>query len=143
MLRSGPTGSLTRSILCSIPPKNCRIANITGAKARLSSIQRIPKIQRPLGQALIAHKAFGISNPKYASTETRNPSDHVDKKEEAELGRKKLENHPEEVSSVSSVHQVFHEKAEVEEEPDVDMLAGIKSDWVEDPPFWQAICTRY
>lgn len=46
------------------------------------------------------------------------------------MEHEKLESHPEEVSTTSSVHQVFSEKGVKEEEPDEDMLAGIKSDLV-------------
>ena len=42
----------------------------------------------------------------------------------------KLEPNPEEVSTTSSVHQVFHEKGVEEGEKDEDMLAGVKADLV-------------
>jgi hypothetical protein len=50
--------------------------------------------------------------------------------EEKALGEERLEAHPEEVSAVSSVHQVSHEKATEDPEEDIDMLAGVKSDLV-------------
>lgn len=41
-----------------------------------------------------------------------------------------MEAHPEEVSSISTVHQVFAEKGVEEPEKDEDMLAGVKADLV-------------
>lgn len=41
-----------------------------------------------------------------------------------------MEPHPEEVSSISTVHQVFAEKGVEEPEKDEDMLAGVKADLV-------------
>ena len=46
------------------------------------------------------------------------------------MEHEKLEPHPEEVSTTSSVHQVFHEKGVEEGEKDEDMLAGVKADLV-------------
>lgn len=132
MLRSGPAGSLPRSIFRSITSKSRSTSNLAISKARLTSIKHIPSFQRPVNQALITHKPLSISLQKYAYSETKNPYEHIDRKGEAVVGKERLEQHPEDVSEVSSVHQVFHEKGEKieEEEEDVDMLAGIKSDWV-------------
>ena len=54
------------------------------------------------------------------------------RKLEDELGKEKLVPHPEQVSATSSVHEILHEKGRSEnpDEDDVDMLAGVKSDWV-------------
>ena len=41
-----------------------------------------------------------------------------------------MEPHPNEVSAVSSVHQVFGEKGVEEPEKEEDMLAGVKEDLV-------------
>ena len=46
------------------------------------------------------------------------------------MEHEKIEPHPEEVTSTSSVHPVFGEKGVEEEEKDEDMLAGIKADIV-------------
>ena len=130
MLRSRPLGSLTRSILRSVASKSRRTSNLAITKARPVSIQYFPVSQQPVNQALITHHALSLSLQKYASTDARNLPDHINRKEESILGKQKLESHPEEVSELSTVHQIFHEKTEKEEEPDIDMLAGIKSDMV-------------
>ena len=46
------------------------------------------------------------------------------------MEHQKIEAHPEEVSAVSSVHQVFAEKGVEEPEQEEDMLAGVKADLV-------------
>ena len=46
------------------------------------------------------------------------------------MEQEKIVPHPSDVTATSSVHEVFHEKGVPEEEPDIDMLAGIKSDLV-------------
>ena len=49
------------------------------------------------------------------------------------MEREKMEAHPNEVSAVSSVHQVFGEKGVEEPEKEEDMLAGVKEDLVRSP----------
>lgn len=136
MLRSGPTGSLTRSVFHTIASKNRSTSNLALARARLASIKHIPSFRRPVNQALVTHKALSVSLQKYHYSETKNPYEHIDRKEEAVVGKERLEEHPESVSEVSSVHQIFHEKGEKakaeDEEEDVEFLAGLKSDWVGD-----------
>lgn len=61
---------------------------------------------------------------------TKGPMDKIDTKHEADLGKSKLEAHPETVSSESSTHPVFHEIATPEEEKDTDMMLGIRQDLV-------------
>ena len=46
------------------------------------------------------------------------------------MEHEKIEPHPEEVTAVSSIHQVFAEKGVEEPEKDEDMLAGVKADLV-------------
>ena len=72
---------------------------------------------------------FNTSLQRY-STHPGNPYDKIDKKHEEAVEQEKIEAHPEEVSAVSSVHQVFEEKGVEEEEKDEDMLAGVKADFV-------------
>ena len=54
----------------------------------------------------------------------------MDIKHERQVGKSPLEPHPEEVSTLSSVHQVFHEQGVAEEDKGEDMLAGVKGDLV-------------
>ena len=58
------------------------------------------------------------------------PFDRPDREHEEKLQQQKLEAHPEEVSTTSSVHQVFHEQGVEDQERDEDMLAGVKADFV-------------
>lgn len=56
----------------------------------------------------------------------------MDIKHERKVASQELEKQPDQVSSTSSVHQIFHEQG-VEEEPkekEDDMLAGVKHDLV-------------
>ncbi|KAL8742295.1 MAG: hypothetical protein Q9190_005198 [Brigantiaea leucoxantha] len=46
-----------------------------------------------------------------------------------EIYARKLKPEPDEVSKDSSVHQVLHEKGAPDPEEDIDMWAGIRSDW--------------
>jgi len=74
--------------------------------------------------ALTVHKPLSTSLQRYAV------GDHIDRKHEAEVEAEKLELHPEDVSTTSSVHLAFHEKGVEEPEKEEDMLAGVKSDLV-------------
>ena len=53
-----------------------------------------------------------------------------DPEAEKSLQTQKIVAVPEEVSSTSSVHKAFQEKGVEEQEQDVDMMAGIRSDFV-------------
>lgn len=66
---------------------------------------------------------------RYASTQWDKP----DLKAEKDIAQKKLEAHPELVSSTSSTHPVFSEIGTPEPEKEVDMMKGIKQD---------VVCTR-
>ena len=78
---------------------------------------------------MILRKPLSTSLQRYAET-PRAPYDRIDKKHEEEVEHEKIPQHPEEVSSTSSVHEVFHEKGVEEGEKDEDVLAGIKADIV-------------
>ena len=82
---------------------------------------------------MTVYKPFATGLQRYATTTSGTPFDHIDKRQEKDLAQNELEPHPEEVSSSSSVHQIFHEKGVEEEEKDEDMLAGVWADLVRDP----------
>jgi len=84
-----------------------------------------PRCLRPSSLALTAYKPFTTSLQRFQTGSA------IDIKHEKEVGKKPLEAHPDEVSTVSSVHQIFEEKG-VEEDADKgeDMLAGVKGDLV-------------
>lgn len=72
--------------------------------------------------SLAVRKPIMTSLVRYQST--------IDRAAEAEYSKRKLEAHPETVSSDSSVRHVTNEFGAEDPEPDVDMMAGIKSDFV-------------
>jgi len=84
-----------------------------------------PKSLRPSSLALTAYQPFATSLQRFQTGNT------IDIKHEKGVGKQPLEAHPEEVSTVSSAHQIFEEKG-VEEDSDKgeDMLAGVKGDLV-------------
>lgn len=85
--------------------------------------------QQPGGLSSTVHKPFSTALQRYATT-SGTPFDHIDKKHEKVIAKSEIEAHPEEVSSISSVHQIFEEKGVEEPEKDEDMLAGVWEDLV-------------
>ena len=127
MWRSGSAASLTRASLRYASSNTSRIPSKLVRKQAPRFLASGSQDRSPL--ALVLHKSFSTSIQRY-STHPGNPIDKIDKKHEEEVEREKLEVHPDEVSATSSVHEVFHEKGVPDEEKDIDMLAGIKSDLV-------------
>ncbi|KAL8829902.1 MAG: hypothetical protein Q9191_001745 [Dirinaria sp. TL-2023a] len=114
MLRSGAAGSLGRVV------RKPKLPTRVLSKPLARSTAKPPL---PSSLALTTYKGFSTSLQRYQT------SDRIDIKHEKEVAKEHLEPHPDQVSSVSSVHQVFHEQGVKEPEKDEDMLAGIKSDW--------------
>lgn len=56
--------------------------------------------------------------------------DKIDKKHEESVASKKMESHPEAVSTSSSTHQIMHEHQTPDPEREVDMMKGIRGDMV-------------
>ena len=135
MLRSGSPGFLVRSSLRFISSSSRHPSSHALAANHSAATSHSLSLSRPRSLALALHKPSCIPFLRHASNQPAKPVDHIDKAEEKAIGKERLEPHPEEVSTVSTVHQVFHEKAEPPkaeepEEEDVDMLAGVKSDFV-------------
>lgn len=57
-------------------------------------------------------------------------ADYDIKKAEKALGEQKIDATPESVSAVSSIHSVNSELGQADHEQDVDMMAGIRGDFV-------------
>ena len=130
MLRSGGAASLSRASLRYVSSTSARTTrNLTYASILPKQVPRSVDVQSRATLALVLHKPFSTSLQRYA-THPGSPYDKIDTKHEEEVEHENLEVHPEEVSESSSVHQVFHEKGVEEEQPDEDMLAGVKSDLV-------------
>jgi len=77
-------------------------------------------VQQPLRKSLVRYASGGGSQVIYGQ----------DPEAEKSLQTQKIVAVPEEVSSTSSVHKAFQEKGVEEQEQDVDMMAGIRSDFV-------------
>ena len=130
MLRSGASRSLLRSLTT---------AGSAGAKVTSSPIHQQLRSQlctlSSRTSALSTIKPLAprtLAQIRFASTSDRKPVDHVDAQHETELGKEKLEAHPELVSSTSSAHAINSElgAADPREEDDTDMMAGIRGDLV-------------
>ena len=130
MLRSGGAASLSRASLRYISSTGARTTrNLAYASILPKQAPRSVDVQSRATLALVPHKPFSTSLQRYA-THPGTPYDKIDTKHEEEVEHEKLEVHPDEVSESSSVHQVFHEQGVEEEQPEEDMLAGVKSDLV-------------
>lgn len=131
MLRSGGAASLGQASLRYVLATSART---TSNLARASTLrQRAPHTigapnRAPI--ALVSYKPFSSTSLQRYAAHPGGPFDQIDKKHEEAVENEKIEAHPEEVSSSSTVHQVFSEKGVEEEEEDTDMLAGVKSDLV-------------
>jgi hypothetical protein len=66
---------------------------------------------------------------------TKQPVDKIDTKSEEKAGNEKLGVDKEHVNSMSSVHPVFGEVGTPNPEPDTDMAAGIRADFVWIAPY--------
>lgn len=135
MLRSGPARSLARFTVRSTTSRASCKASTFVLPARKSPFVLVEGIKRPTSLALIAYRPLSTSLQRCATTTGGPPFVEPDKKElqhEKTVSKEELEPHPEEVSSESSVHQIFHEKGTPDEEKEEDMLAGVYSDLVGD-----------
>ncbi|KAI4117695.1 MAG: hypothetical protein LQ345_002119 [Seirophora villosa] len=131
MLRSGPARSLARFTVRSTTSRASCKASTFVLPARKSPFVLVEGIKRPTSLALIAYRPLSTSLQRCATTTGGPPFVEPDKKElqhEKTVSKEELEPHPEEVSSESSVHQIFHEKGTPDEEKEEDMLAGVYSD---------------
>ena len=132
MWRSGAAASLSRA---SLRYASSITSRTTSKLARGSTLQRQAPRSLASGSqdrpslALVSHKPLSTFIQRY-STHPSSPIDKIDKKHEEVVEHERLEVHPDQVSETSSVHEIFHEKGVPDEEKDVDMLAGIKSDLV-------------
>ena len=136
MYRTGRAASLGPSSL------RHALSNITRTTSTLARSyllkQQAPQdliLRNPRTVALALRRPFSTSLQRYA-THPGNPFDKIDKKHEEVLEREELEQHPEEVSTSSSTHQIFSEKGVEEPEKEEDMLAGVKADIVGSSLYW-------
>ena len=122
MLRSPASRSLFRTLAGSTAPR-FRLVNHRGtlqtSKLCTQSVHRpqlvINAARKPVSALLVRHQTTQWN---------------IDRKHEAEVGRKKLKPDPESVTPTSSVQSVFDGAKTPEPHSDVDMMAGIRSDVV-------------
>lgn len=131
MLRSGPPGFLARSSLRFISPSNRYTSSLAlSANPRASNLHAL-RLYQPRSLALAFQNRLYTPFTRYASTQPGDSIGHINKAQEKAVGKERLQAHPAEVTAVSTAHPVFEEtKSEEPEEEDVDMLAGVKSDFV-------------
>ena len=84
--------------------------------------------QRPRAPSTQAWKPISAAATRYQRYSS--PVDKINVNEEKKLSKEKLEPHPEEVSTTSSIHPIFSEVKTPEPEKDPDMMAGMRSDIV-------------
>ena len=126
MLRSGYAASVARpSLQIRAKPPTRSIASIVNRKGLGRSSLCLAKQNRPVTLSLAAYKPLSTSLVRRAG-----PYDKIDKKHEEKVEQEKIVPHPDQVSTTSSVHQVFHEQGVPDPDEDVDMLADVKSDLV-------------
>ena len=100
---------------------------------RLQSSALNQNFRHPSCIALTTGRPVSLALQRYATTTAGPPYDRIDEKTEAKIAREELEARPDEVSTGSSVRHVTHEVGVEEQERDIDMLAGVKSDLVSSP----------
>ena len=126
MLRSGHAASIARSSFRHVSFTTSRTtATLTRVRGLRPHISNKASFQKPSTLALTLRKPLSTSLQRCAG-----PYDSIDRKHEEAVEHEKLQPNPEEVSTTSSVHEIFHEKGVEQPERDEDMLAGVKSDWV-------------
>lgn len=131
MLRSGSPGFFARSSVRFLSPSNRYTSSLAlGATHRASELYAL-RLYQPRSLALDFQNPLYRPFTRYASTQPGNSIGHANKAEEKAIGKEHLQAHPAEVTTVSTAHPVFEEtKREEPEEEDIDMLAGVKSDFV-------------
>ena len=125
MLKSGAIRSLTRSAFSTSQSAQWRSAASASRRTQLHSLA-YAKALRPR-VLYLSHRAI-TTTAQYAAQ--KYIPDEIDKKREEKLAHSEIEPHPEAVSADSSVRHVFREEGTGEQEKDIDMLAGVKSDLV-------------
>jgi hypothetical protein len=131
MFRSTALRSLPRSL----PSCNASVARPTWRRAIFRAQLAT---QAPVGKS---SKRLSIAIRKPLSTALVRYQSSVDKAAEAEYRKAKLQAQPETVSAGSSVRHVAGEITPDDPDADVDMMAGIKSDFVCSKPARGALLT--
>jgi hypothetical protein len=127
MLRTGAIRSLARLGQTSAPARN--ITSSAGSK----SAKSLQSYTQSRVSGFNGNQALAVASFRPATTSLRHyvtTHDGIDSKLEKQAAKEKLEQHPESVSTSSSVRQLLHEKGVPDPEKEVDMMAGIKADMV-------------
>lgn len=131
MLRPGPAGILARSSLRFISSSNRPTSSLALITTHRASKSHALRFYQPRSIALALPKSLYTPLHRYASTQPGDSIGQLSKAEEKAIGKERLQAHPAEVTAVSTAHPVFEEaKSQEPEEEDIDMFAGVKSDFV-------------
>ncbi|KAF1991843.1 hypothetical protein K402DRAFT_388386 [Aulographum hederae CBS 113979] len=125
MLRTPASRAVLRSLSSASPRSQRPILHRVSPQVQWSSQLCTLSATRPQAVALAASKTVANTFARQLVTSRVN---HADIKAEKELGKQKLEPHPELVSSTSSIHPISGEVGVKEPEKEPDMLAGMKGD---------------
>ena len=118
MLRNAATRSLVRSLQNA--PASRATFTATASQLRHTSRRQLMPSKRPQ-IVLLAHP----TRTSFYATSSGPPYDKINPKEEAKIGSKVMQPHPDDVSAASSVRPILEPRSKQEEE---DMMGGIKSD---------------
>ena len=125
MFRTTPARHLIRSTLSTPKPSAARPAVSHGFyKAHLSTAVRAQHKKGPTSLALAPHRSPTTSLVRVKSTSP------VERKDLPAIYYEKLKPDPEHTSLGSSVRHTTYEEGVENQEPDVDMMAGVKQDLV-------------
>ncbi|KAL9119620.1 MAG: hypothetical protein Q9187_003826 [Circinaria calcarea] len=128
MLPSRAARSLTKSLVNLTGPTVRPEVNNALLYVRSRSGTSVSCTRRVPPTALTPFKPVSRVLQRYASTTS--PYDHIDKRKEEGVAKMHIEPHPEAVSVDSTVRHVMREEGVEDQERDIDMLAGVKSDLV-------------
>jgi len=130
MLRNPASRAILRSF-ANVGAKPAR-PMINGALQRPQLASQLCTLssKRPQRIAVALNRSVTATFQRHASSAQPPHFDKVNTKAEDKLAHQKLEAHPELVSSTSSIHPLNSEIGVQEQEKEVDMLAGMRSDLV-------------
>ncbi|KAK3079177.1 hypothetical protein LTS18_005549 [Coniosporium uncinatum] len=128
MLRNPASRAILRSF-ANVGAKPAR-PMINGALQRPQLASQLCTLssKRPQRIAVALNRSVTATFQRHASSAQPPHFDKVNTKAEDKLAHQKLEAHPELVSSTSSIHPLNSEIGVQEQEKEVDMLAGMRSD---------------
>ena len=114
----------------------CRPCPVHNASmSRLSTCAQLIKVRTSFtGHKKLSRspttRALALRNPPATSLVRYQTTRSINRDQESKQLQQRLHPEPESVSTDSTVRSVFHEKGEEDAEPEIEMSAGIKQDFV-------------